>query len=61
MFGMRRREFMHLLGRRGGWAAGASRVARSIEASARERQLQCLCFADREQEHDKQTGLGRTW
>jgi hypothetical protein len=23
--------------------------------------MQCLCFADRAQEDDKQTGLGRTW
>jgi hypothetical protein len=39
----------------------ASRVASSTEARARERQLQCLCFADRAQEDDKQTGLGQTW
>jgi hypothetical protein len=43
-----------------GGRTGASGVARSTEARPRERQLQCLCFADRAQEDDKQTGFGRT-
>ena len=39
----------------------ASRVARSSEARTLELRRLCWFFADRAQEGDKQTGLGRTW
>jgi hypothetical protein len=42
-------------------AARASRVARSTEARTQELRRLCPFFADRAQEGDKQTGLGRTW
>jgi hypothetical protein len=41
--------------------ARASRVAKSTEAGTQELRRLCRLFADRAQEGDKQTGLGRTW